>query len=171
VQTAPFAAVGRRIGAAVIGLAIVVPAALPLADDALTKGAGGLFGNDGKGSGNNRLTTIDPLVSLVKDFFRSEDLPVMTVTSDATSGSDLYMRMATLDQFDGTQWRRSTTGLPALTTSRGGRLDRRSRAADRPQRDQDDEKHRVVVPPVPYPLTDINISEAPGGSTSILRTS
>ncbi len=160
VQTAPFAAVGRRIGAAVIGLAIVVPAAFPLADDALTRGAGGLFGHDGKGSGDRQLTTIDPLVSLAKDFFSRENLPVLSVKTDAPNPSDLYLRMATLDKFDGTQWRRSTTDVD--------RLDRLPQAAG-----LTDEVTRQIVHseitttnnlessflPVPYPLTDINISE------------
>ena len=160
VQTAPFAAVGRRIGAAVIGLAIVVPAALPLADDALTKGAGGLFGNDGNGSGNNKLATIDPLVSLQRNFFQTEDLPVMTVKSDARSGSDLYMRMATLDQFDGTTWRRSPTNVR--------RLDELPPAAGLTDTVSQQPIHTEITTtkniessflPVPYPLTDINISE------------
>ncbi|HEV8528617.1 MAG TPA: DUF3488 and transglutaminase-like domain-containing protein [Actinomycetes bacterium] len=160
VQTAPFAAVGRRIGAAVIGLAIVVPAAFPLANDALTKGAGGLFGNDGKGGGNSKLTTVDPLVSLARNFFQRENLPVMTVKSDATSGSDLYMRMATLDKFDGTQWRRSTTDV--------ARLDRLPQAAGLTKGVQRQIVHSEIKTtkniessflPVPYPLTDINISE------------
>jgi transglutaminase-like putative cysteine protease len=160
VQTAPFAAVGRRIGAAVIGLAIVVPAALPLADDALTKGAGGLFGNDGKGSGSSTVTTVDPLVSLARDFFSRDNLPVLSVKTDARNPSDLYLRMATLDKFDGTQWRRSTTDV--------ARLDRLPPAAGltdaTPQQTIQTEINTTnniesSFLPVPYPLTDINISE------------
>ena len=42
VDTTPFGQVGRRIGAVVIGLAIIVPALLPVTDGLLSRGAGGL---------------------------------------------------------------------------------------------------------------------------------
>jgi transglutaminase-like putative cysteine protease len=160
VQTAPFAAVGRRIGAAVIGLAIVVPAAFPLADDALTKGAGGLFGNDGKGRGNSAITTIDPLVSLERNFFQADDLPILTLKTDAPAGSDLYLRMATLDNFDGTRWLRSTANV--------ARLDRLPKTVGLSPEIRQRNVHTEITTtrniessflPVPYPLTAIDISE------------
>jgi transglutaminase-like putative cysteine protease len=160
VQTAPFAAVGRRIGAAVIGLAIVVPAAFPLADDALTKGAGGLFGNDGKGSGDRKVTTLNPLTSLRNNFFQPKNVPIMTMKTDTTDGSNLYLRAATLDKFDGTDWTRSDTAVD--------RLDQLPRPAGLTEKIRQEAIHTEITTtkniessflPVPYPLTDINISE------------
>jgi transglutaminase-like putative cysteine protease len=160
VQTAPFAAVGRRIGAAVIGLAIVVPAVFPLADDALTKGAGGLFGNDGKGGGNSQLTTVDPLVSLNRDFFRRDNVQVLTVKTNAPNPSDLYLRMATLDKFDGTQWRRSTAGVDRLNRlpPPAGLTDPIPRQTVHTEIDTTGNIESSFLP-VPYPLTEIDIPE------------
>jgi transglutaminase-like putative cysteine protease len=160
VQTAPFAAVGRRIGAAVIGLAIVVPAAFPLADDALTKGAGGLFGNDGKGGGNSTVTTINPLVSLRTDFFRRDNLPILRMQTNARDGSNVYLRMATLDKFDGTDWARSDTRVERLD-----RLPQPAGLATEIQRQTVQTQITTTKNvessflPVPYPLTNIDISE------------
>jgi transglutaminase-like putative cysteine protease len=160
VQTAPFAAVGRRIGAAVIGLAIVVPAAFPLADDALTKGAGGLFGNDGKGSGDRKVTTLNPLASLRNNFFQPKNVPIMTMKTDTSDGSNLYLRAATLDKFDGTDWTRSETAVD--------RLDQLPLPAGLTEEIRQQAVHVEITTtkniessflPVPYPLTEINISE------------
>ena len=154
VETAPFGQVGRRIGAAVIGLAIVVPAVFPLADNALTKG-GGLFGDNGKG-GDNTVTTINPLVSLRREFWRPENVPIMTVKTDAKSPENLYLRMATLETFDGTDWKRSDTDLT--------RIDELPAITDLTDAVARTEVHAEIKTtkniessflPVPYPLTDI----------------
>ena len=98
--------VGRRVGAAAIGVAIIVPAIIPGLHSGWfgthhTNGAGGLGGN---GSG----TSINPIVSMRRDLNETTPLPLFSYT---TTGTPEYLRMLTLDKFDGTQW------TPAQTTS------------------------------------------------------
>lgn len=106
VDTTPFGQVGRRIGAVVIGLAIIVPALLPITDGLLTSGAGGLFGGTGSGGGSR--FQVDPIVSMRRNFNSVQDIEVARlVTTPNVSPADLYLRMATLDVFDGTEWKPS----------------------------------------------------------------
>ncbi len=158
VETAPLGQVGRRIGAAVIGLAIVVPALFPLADDALTSGSGGLFGDDGQG-GDRTLTLTNPLVSLRREFFRAENVQIMTVrTEGAANPENLYLRMATLDAFDGTDWRHSPADLTRLDElpqpAALGLSDQIARNDVRTEI-QTTKNIESSFLPVPYPLTGI----------------
>ncbi|MGH8891462.1 MAG: transglutaminaseTgpA domain-containing protein [Acidothermaceae bacterium] len=98
--------VGRRVGAAAIGVAIVVPVIIPGLHSGWfgthhTNGAGGL-GGDGSG------TSINPIVSMRRDLNQTTPVALFTYT---TTGTPQYLRMLTLDKFDGTQW------TPAQTTS------------------------------------------------------
>jgi transglutaminase-like putative cysteine protease len=105
VVTSQLTSLGRRVGAAAIGVAVVVPVIIPGLHSGWfgthhTNGAGGLGGSGG--------TTINPIVSLRRDLQSSNPQPLFTYT---TTGSPDYLRMLTLDKFDGTQW------TPAVTTS------------------------------------------------------
>ncbi len=96
---------GRRVGAAAIGVAVVVPVLIPGLHSGWfgshhTSGAGGLGGSGG--------TTINPIVSMRRDLQETTPQPLFTYT---TTGKPDYLRMLTLDKFDGTQW------SPAATTS------------------------------------------------------
>ncbi len=97
VETAPLAQVGRRVGAAALGLALVVPALLPQLDpESFGFGAGG-FG-DGSGSGNT-VAVVNPIVELGKDLRRGEDRTVLRYT-----GRPTYLRIVGLDVFTGERW-------------------------------------------------------------------
>jgi transglutaminase-like putative cysteine protease len=105
VVTGQLTSLGRRVGAAAIGVAVVVPVVIPGLHSGWfgthhTNGAGGLGGSGG--------TTINPIVSVRRDLQQTTPQPLFTYT---TTSSPDYLRMLTLDKFDGTQW------TPAATTS------------------------------------------------------
>ncbi|MFJ7959632.1 DUF3488 and DUF4129 domain-containing transglutaminase family protein [Streptomyces sp. NPDC096319] len=94
---------GRRIGAVAMGVALVVPFALP-------GFSGGLFGGNGEGGGGagkgGTISAVNPLVSLQNNLRQPEDREVLRYRTNAR-GTDMYLRLVALDQFDGTSWKSS----------------------------------------------------------------
>ncbi|CAL9399637.1 hypothetical protein SUDANB58_01419 [Streptomyces sp. enrichment culture] len=104
---------GRRIGAVVLGIAVVVPLALPTMRGGLLDDAGPGVGS-GTGSGGT-ISAVNPLVSLRDSLNVDENRQVLSVRTSARSPSDLYLRIVSLDDFDGTTWkpsRRQITAVP-----------------------------------------------------------
>ncbi|MFD7668203.1 transglutaminaseTgpA domain-containing protein [Streptomyces sp. NPDC059788] len=94
---------GRRIGAAVLGIALVVPAVLPSL-------GGGLLGQAvaGRGpGGGGTISAVNPLVSLQNSLNQPEDKQVLNYRTTSSDTRDLYLRIVALDQFDGTAWKPS----------------------------------------------------------------
>ncbi|MEV5594189.1 DUF3488 and transglutaminase-like domain-containing protein [Streptomyces sp. NPDC052496] len=93
---------GRRIGALVLGVALVVPAVLPSL-------GGGLLGPAvaGRGAGGGTISAVNPLVSLQNSLNQPEDRQVLNYRTTASDTRDLYLRIVALDQFDGTAWKPS----------------------------------------------------------------
>ncbi len=103
----PLAAVrsGRRIGVLALGIALLVPAVLP------AMGAGLLVpGSSGGGlaHGGGTISAVNPLVSLQSSLNQPDDRVVLRYSTTAQDSSDMYLRIVTLDQFDGTTWKAST---------------------------------------------------------------
>ena len=96
---------GRRLGAAALAVAIVVPVILPSLDD-------GRFGlgtgeGDGEGVGASApseapITTLNPITNLKKDLVQGADNPVLHYSTSATQPD--YLGVATLTGFDGDTW-------------------------------------------------------------------
>ncbi|MET9291738.1 DUF3488 and transglutaminase-like domain-containing protein [Streptomyces sp. NPDC003077] len=94
---------GRRIGALVLGIALVVPAALPAF-------GGGLLLPRGEGLGtgaNGTISAVNPLVSLQDSLRQPEDREVLNYRTTSADTRDLYLRIVALDQFDGRAWKPS----------------------------------------------------------------
>jgi len=100
------AGVGVRIGLVAVSLAVLVPAVLP------GLGSGAIYHlgyhtptdeGDGTGTGGGSVLTVnDPLVQLRRNLNQPDDVDVLTYrTSD---GSRPYLRLSTLEQFDGRRW-------------------------------------------------------------------
>ncbi|MFF2505363.1 transglutaminaseTgpA domain-containing protein [Streptomyces sp. NPDC058067] len=94
---------GRRIGALSLGIALFVPLALPTLD-------GGLLGPTGVGAGvgsggGGTISAVNPLVSLQNSLNQPEDREVMSYRTNSKDTQDLYLRIVSLDEFDGTTWR------------------------------------------------------------------
>jgi transglutaminase-like putative cysteine protease len=97
VETAPLAQVGRRVGAAALGLALVVPAVLPeIQASSFGFGSGG-FGRGG--GGGNKVTVINPILDLGKDLRQGDDTELIRYSGPAD-----YIRMLGLDVFTGDKW-------------------------------------------------------------------
>ncbi|MFJ3902018.1 DUF3488 and DUF4129 domain-containing transglutaminase family protein [Streptomyces sp. NPDC090025] len=95
---------GVRIGAVSLAVALIVPVLPP----GLT---GGLFGDSGEGPGQGgkggTISAVNPLVSLQNDLRQPEDREVLRYRTNVTDVSNLYLRLVSLDQFDGTAWKSS----------------------------------------------------------------
>ncbi|MCW2726099.1 MAG: transglutaminase domain protein, partial [Frankiales bacterium] len=97
-QDASLGRVGRRIGAAAVGLAVVVPALIPGLDSQLLGGSGG-----GSGGGGTHVThTYDPITRLRDDLRLPTPRDLLTYTT--TDEWPDYLRMTTLDQFTDAGW-------------------------------------------------------------------
>ncbi|MFH9980240.1 DUF3488 and DUF4129 domain-containing transglutaminase family protein [Streptomyces sp. NPDC017179] len=104
---------GRRIGALALGIALVAPLALPAMGGGLLGGAGNGVG-PGSGDGGT-ISAVNPLVSLRDSLNVDEDRTVITLRTDTSDTSNLYLRIVSLDDFDGTTWKpsqRHIVGVP-----------------------------------------------------------
>ncbi|QTD97981.1 transglutaminase TgpA family protein [Streptomyces cyanogenus] len=104
---------GRRIGAVALGVALMVPLALPSMHGGLLDAAGTGVG-PGRGDGGT-ISAVNPLVSLRDNLNTNDDRQVLTLRTDTNDISDLYLRIVSLDEFDGTTWtpaQRHIVGVP-----------------------------------------------------------
>ncbi|MFG2355877.1 DUF3488 and DUF4129 domain-containing transglutaminase family protein [Streptomyces sp. NPDC048521] len=104
---------GRRIGAVALGVALVVPLALPAMQGGLLDAAGTGVGV-GNGNGGT-ISAVNPLVSLRDSLNTDNDRQVLSLRTSTNDISDLYLRIVSLDDFDGTTWKpaqRHIVGVP-----------------------------------------------------------
>ncbi|WP_129309611.1 DUF3488 and transglutaminase-like domain-containing protein [Streptomyces sp. L2] len=104
---------GRRIGAVALGVALVVPLTLPAMQGGLLDAAGTGVG-PGSGDGGT-ISAVNPLVSLRDSLNSDNDRQVLSVRTSSEDISDLYLRIVSLDDFDGTTWKpsqRHIVGVP-----------------------------------------------------------
>ncbi|MFC8345391.1 DUF3488 and DUF4129 domain-containing transglutaminase family protein [Streptomyces sp. NPDC057280] len=100
---------GRRIGAVALGLALVVPVALPSMSGGLLDGVGAGAGA-GNGSGGT-ISAVNPLVSLRDNLNADDDRQVLSVRSNPEAAASQYLRIVSLDDFDGTTWKPSKRSI------------------------------------------------------------
>jgi transglutaminase-like putative cysteine protease len=99
------AAVGVPVGLVAVLVAVTGAAALPQAGLALFGGAGG-----GDGSRNQTIRTENPIVDLKRDLVSPENVEVIRFTSQVSPPD--YLRLLTLDVYDGEVWRTSDRPVP-----------------------------------------------------------
>jgi transglutaminase-like putative cysteine protease len=101
--------VGRRVGFAAIGIAVVLPVIVPGLHSGWfgthhTNGVGGFsVGNKGGSA------SISPIVSIRQELNEPQPTSLFTYT---TTGTPTYLRLLTLDRFDGTLWTVSSVTSP-----------------------------------------------------------
>ncbi|MCX3061456.1 transglutaminase family protein, partial [Streptomyces beihaiensis] len=148
---------GRRIGALALGIALVVPLVLPSLD-------GGILGPSGTGvgsgtGGGGTISAVNPLVSLQNSLNQPEDREVLTYRTNAPDTSGMYLRIVSLDEFDGTTWRpsvRSITDVPSrLPAPRGLAAD--VRRTEVTTRISAADWYAQDWLPMPYPATRVAI--------------
>ncbi|POX36373.1 transglutaminase [Streptomyces sp. Ru73] len=94
---------GRRIGALALGIALIVPAALP----SLSGGLLDMSGRGVTGAEGGTISAVNPLVSLQDSLNQPEDREVLNYRTTTPDTRDLYLRIVALDQFDGAAWKPS----------------------------------------------------------------
>lgn len=92
--------VGRRIGGAALGVAVLVPALLPGLDARLLDGGDG--SGDGPGGGRS-VTTYNPMTRLRGDLSLPDPVTILRYTTNDPDPD--YLRMTTLGVYDGSGWR------------------------------------------------------------------
>jgi transglutaminase-like putative cysteine protease len=114
-DAAPLSLAGKRIGFAAVALAVTLPALLP------TLPPNPLFGfgvGSGTGRGGNMITIPNPIASLRGQLTQPGDATVLTYTN--SDNIPRYLRMYSLDTFDGDQWTMSQPkGRPENRVSEG----------------------------------------------------
>lgn len=100
----PLSALGRRIGATAIAVGVVVPMLIPGLHGGLPKRGGG--GGDGNGHGSSQVVTLNPIVNIRAQLTTPKATPLIHYTS--TELSPTYLRLTSLDRFDGTTFAPST---------------------------------------------------------------
>ncbi|MGW0820404.1 transglutaminase TgpA family protein [Streptomyces sp. NPDC002845] len=150
---------GRRIGAVTLGIALVVPLGLPALDGGLLDGTGS---GVGVGSGGGTISAVNPLVSLRDSLNVDEDREVMTYRTrgeGVEDTRDMYLRIVSLDEFDGTAWKpaqRSITDVPDRFPEPIGL----SSAVDRTEittRIEAADDYAQDWLPMPFPATSVDI--------------
>jgi transglutaminase-like putative cysteine protease len=97
----PLFRVARGIGAAAIGLALVVPGVVPGLGNGLLSGSGGPFGS-GSGGGRSGRSVLDNPVVSIRPSLRSNHVEEwLRVRTDSAPE---YLRLAVLEQFTGEKW-------------------------------------------------------------------
>ncbi|TCN42998.1 transglutaminase superfamily protein [Kribbella orskensis] len=91
---------GRRIGLTVVALATLLPALLPALPEGVV--GNGLAGGGAGGGIGASITTADPMLDMGKNLKRGDNVTALTYT-----GKPTYLRLTSLDLFDGRTWRLS----------------------------------------------------------------
>ncbi|MEU9985682.1 DUF3488 and transglutaminase-like domain-containing protein [Streptomyces sp. NPDC048045] len=149
---------GRRLGAVALGVALVVPLALPAMQGGLLDAAGTGVG-PGNGDGGT-ISAVNPLVSLRDSLNVDNDRQVLTVRTSSGDLSDMYLRIVSLDDFDGTTWKpsqRHIVGVPDAFPTPAGLSPRVKRATVRSTITAADWYAQDWLP-MPYPPTGVRIS-------------
>lgn len=148
---------GRRIGAVALGIALVVPLGLPALDGGLLDGAGTGIGSGSGGGGT--ISAVNPVVSLRDSLNVDEDRQVLSYRTNTDNVQEMYLRIVSLDDFDGTSWKpteRSITEVPDdFGTPTGLASDvKRTSIETRIVAAEDYEQNWL---PMPYPVTGVDI--------------
>ncbi|QUI31310.1 transglutaminase family protein [Streptomyces alfalfae] len=148
---------GRRIGALALGIALVVPLALPSLDGGLLGGEGGP-GGGGPGGGGT-ISAVNPLVALQDSLNQPEDREVISYRTNAEQTNDQYLRIVSLDKFDGTTWKttvRQIEDVPSpLPTPQGLNADVRRSEVDTSISASDGYAQNWL--PMPFPASRVRI--------------
>ncbi|MEU8382445.1 DUF3488 and transglutaminase-like domain-containing protein [Streptosporangium sp. NPDC048865] len=158
-DSGPLRLSGRRIGFTAIALAVLLPALLPTMEPNPLFGFG--VGN-GRGGGNS-ISIPNPMVNLRGQLSLPENSTVLTYqASDSTSR---YLRMYSLDIFDGEQWTMSEPrGRPEDRTSDAPMPPPPGQAASVPVTPANvtvtvsEQVRRLSFLPLPYPVSRVTVA-------------
>ena len=114
VMPSPLSVMGRRVGVSAIVVAVAVPLLIPGLRGGVPHGGNGL----GLGGGSSTRFTVNPIVTIRGDLQGGKAVPVLTFRTTASNPG--YLRLTSLDRFDGTSFAPSTLRQPVeAEVSRG----------------------------------------------------
>ena len=119
-DSSPLAALGRGVGFAAVGLAVVVPSVTPgLGDGVVGWATGGGVG--GKGRGTNPIEVENPILNMRADLAeRTRETVLQYNSTSGTAPNGFYLRLVVLDEFTGNEWSPSRLTVPKdQTVDRG----------------------------------------------------
>ncbi|MFE5332606.1 transglutaminaseTgpA domain-containing protein [Embleya sp. NPDC056575] len=151
-QYRPPARGGGRIGVAALAVAVAVPALIPLS-------ANRLLDKNDNGPQSHRLTTINPVVKLSDELNRAENRELMRYRTTSASPGSIYLRISSLDRFDGRSWQpseRQLTDVPKDFPKPPG-LDQGVRTTEVITRVESDRDYDQGSLPMPYPATQVQV--------------
>ncbi|MEU4357580.1 DUF3488 and transglutaminase-like domain-containing protein [Streptomyces virginiae] len=149
---------GRRVGAMALGLALVVPAALPALGEGLLGGP-----EDGEGSGGSggTISAVNPLVSLQSNLNAQDNRVVLRYRTDNPQQSEQYLRILALDEFSGAKWEasgRALTDVPQQLPAPPGLGDQvRLGATEVTTNITASDSYSQRYLPLPYPATAVDV--------------
>ncbi|TDD69617.1 hypothetical protein E1262_11715, partial [Jiangella aurantiaca] len=151
-ETDSLARNGRRVGAVALAVAVAVPGLAPV----LTEGVLGP-GRGGGGGGGQTIRTDNPIIDLQRNLQRRENVEVLRYSSPEDQAT--YIRIVTLDVFDGEEWKTSDRPVPDSVDSGmpwpQGLVEADWPVADYDIRVTDDFSSSWL--PLPYPAQHIDI--------------
>ncbi|MEV6944977.1 DUF3488 and transglutaminase-like domain-containing protein [Streptomyces sp. NPDC051172] len=149
---------GRRIGVVALGVALMVPIALPAMNGGLLDAAGtGMGGGNGNGG---TISAVNPLVSLRDSLNVDQDREVMSLKTNSNDISNMYLRIVSLDDFDGSTWKpskRHVTGVPDSFPTPAG-LSGDVKRAEIQTRISAADWYAQDWLPMPYPPSGVDVS-------------
>lgn len=145
---------GRRIGAVALAVALLP---LPTISGGLLDAAGTGVGSGSGGGGT--ISAVNPLVSLRDSLNVDEDRQVLSLRTNTNDISDLYLRIVSLDDFDGVTWKpsqRHIVGVPGRFPTPAG-LGADIRRTEIQTRISAADWYAQDWLPMPYPPSGVNI--------------
>ncbi|MFD7641258.1 transglutaminaseTgpA domain-containing protein [Kitasatospora sp. NPDC059795] len=110
---------GRRVGLIALATAVVLPAVLstllPSTGSGLFGGFGGSGGGTGSGAGDER--SLNLVVALTANLRANDDTELLRFSTNATDVDQLYLRVAALSEFDGSEWKVGQQSSESLPTT------------------------------------------------------
>ncbi|MFJ8060047.1 DUF3488 and DUF4129 domain-containing transglutaminase family protein [Streptomyces sp. NPDC096142] len=100
---------GRRIGAVAVAIALLP---LPTISGGLLDATGTGVGAGGGGGGT--ISAVNPLVSLRDSLNVDENRQVLSMSTNTNDVSGMYLRIVSLDDFDGTTWKPSQRHIESV---------------------------------------------------------
>ncbi|MFD5920720.1 transglutaminaseTgpA domain-containing protein [Kitasatospora sp. NPDC058201] len=98
---------GRQVGVVALALALLLPAFLPRWSSGLVNSGG--TASSGKHGGAGGFNSLDPLVALNDALPEPRNVELLTYKMDSPLADSTYLRTGSLDAFDGTRWKLSST--------------------------------------------------------------
>jgi TgpA N-terminal domain len=104
----------RRVGATAIGIGVVVPLLVPGLHTGIDKH---VSGDSGTGSGGGSKVVLNPIVSIAADLSSHTNVPIISYRSSSPDPG--YLRLTSLDQFNGATFSAGTLTAPPTSAASG----------------------------------------------------